>query len=93
MLLTGQSRIVVMKDQVSCDLSGEVAILNLENGVYYGLNPLGARIWNLLQKPRTFADLRDALMGEYEVEATRLESDLHSLLAQLAEQGLIEITL
>ena len=92
MLLTDQSRIVVTKDRVSCDLAGEVAILNLENGVYYGLNPVGARVWNLIQEPRTLADLRDALLGEYDVDAARLESDLRGLLAQLAEQRLIDIT-
>ena len=92
MLLTDQSRIVVMKDRVSCDLAGEVAILNLENGVYYGLNPMGARVWSLIQEPRTFAELRSALLDEYDVEATRLESDLRSLVAQLAEQRLVDIT-
>ena len=92
MLLTDQSRLVVKNDRVSRDLGGEVAILNLENGVYYGLNPVGARVWNLIQEPRTFADLRDALLGEYDVEAARLESDLRDLVAQLAEQGLIDIT-
>ena len=92
-MLTDQCRIVVMKDRVSCDLAGEVAILNLGNGVYYGLNPVGARVWNLIQEPRTFADLRNALLEEYDVEATRLESDLRGLLAQLDAQGLIDITL
>ena len=87
-----QSRIVVTKEQVSCDLAGEAAILNLKNGVYYGLDPVGARIWTLVQEPKTFAELRETMLGEYEVEATRLESDLRGLLGQLAEQGLIEIT-
>ena len=90
--LSDQSRIVVTKEQVSCDLAGEAAILNLRNGVYYGLDPVGARIWNLVQEPKTFAELRDAVLGEYEVSATHLESDLRELLGQLAEQGLIEIT-
>ena len=92
MLLTDQSRIVVMRDRVSCDLAGEVAILNLENGVYYGLNPVGARVWNLIQEPRTFAELFSALLDEYDVDATRLESDLRGLLGQLVEQRLIDIT-
>ena len=43
---------VATKDQVSCDLAGEAAILNIKSGVYYGLDPVGARIWNLMQEPR-----------------------------------------
>ena len=92
LLLTDQSRIVAGKDQVSRDLAGEMAILNLEDGVYYSLNPVGASVWHLIQEPRTFAALRDALLDEYDVEAIRLESDLRTLLAQLAENGLIDVT-
>lgn len=89
--LSDQATVVVSKDQVSCDLAGEAAILNLKNGVYYGLNTVGARIWNLVQEPKTFAELRDTLLAEYEVEAPRLETDLRDLLDKLSEQGLIEL--
>jgi hypothetical protein len=39
------------RDQVSSDLKGEVAILDLKAGVYYGLDAVGARVWELLQGP------------------------------------------
>jgi hypothetical protein len=90
--LSDESRIVVSKDQVSCDLAGEAAILNLRNGVYYGLDPVGARIWNLVQQPTTFGQIRDALLDDYDVEKVRLETDIKDLLDKLAEQGLVDIT-
>jgi hypothetical protein len=86
------SRIVASKDQVSCDLAGEAAILSLRTGVYYGLNPVGARIWNLIQTTTTFGQLRDTLLGTYDVEPATLESDMRDLLTELAEHGLIEIS-
>jgi hypothetical protein len=89
--LLDQSRIAVSADQVSCDLAGEVAILNLKNSVYYGLDPVGASVWNLIQQPKTFAEIRDALLGIYEVDSAQLESDLQVLLGELSEQGLIDI--
>jgi Coenzyme PQQ synthesis protein D (PqqD) len=89
--LSDRSRIVVSKDQVSSDLAGETAILNLKNGVYYGLDPVGSRIWNLVQEPTTFAEIRDALLSHYDVEEVTLESDIRDLLNQLAEHGLVEI--
>jgi len=89
---TNQSRIVVAKDQVSCDVAGEAAVLNLNNGVYYGLDKVGARIWNLVQEPKTFAELRDAMLAEFEVEPAQLESDLRVLLDELAQQELITVT-
>src|ERR1700730_14483347 len=56
--LADHSRVEAVPDQVSCDLAGEAVILNLKNGIYFGLDPVGARIWSLIQKPTTFADLR-----------------------------------
>jgi hypothetical protein len=91
-MITLDTKVVASKGQVSCDLAGEAAILNLKNGVYYGLDAVGACIWNLVQEPKTFAELRDKMLEQYEVEANRLEPDLRALLDQLAEQGLIEIT-
>jgi hypothetical protein len=90
--LSADTRIVLSSDQVSCDLAGEAAIVNLKNGVYYGLDPVGARVWNLLRAPVTFAQLLDTLLCVYEVERLTLESDIEKFVHQLAEQGLVEIS-
>jgi Coenzyme PQQ synthesis protein D (PqqD) len=89
--LSDDSRIIVSPDQVSCDLAGEAAILNLKNSVYYGLDPVGASVWSLIQEPKTVAEIRAALLDIYDVDSSQLQSDLQILLTQLSEQGLIEI--
>jgi hypothetical protein len=89
--LSEDFRIVASKEQVSCNLAGEAAILSLKNGVYYGLNPVGSRIWNLIQTPRTFGELRTILLNEYNVEATELEQDMARLFRELSEHKLVEI--
>jgi hypothetical protein len=86
------TQIQVAKDQVSTDLGGEAAILNLANGVYYGLDSVAARVWSLIQQPMTFGEVRDALMKEYEVDAPRLDSDLRTLLTQLAHERLVQVS-
>lgn len=88
---SGASTIVAAKQQVSCDLAGQAAILNLHSGLYYGLEGVGARIWDLIQEPRTVRQLRDLLTEEYDVEPERCERDLLSLLSRLEAAGLIEI--
>jgi Coenzyme PQQ synthesis protein D (PqqD) len=85
------STVVAAKDQVSSDLGGEVAILDLKAGVYYGLDTVGARIWSLIQEPRTVNEIRDILLEEYEVEPERCERDLLVLLQRLADEGIIEV--
>jgi hypothetical protein len=90
--LTSKSRITLAKDQASCDLAGEMAIVNFENGVYYGLDPTGARIWKLLDEPLTIEELCRSLESVFDVEQSRLESDVRVFIGELARQGLVEIT-
>lgn len=85
------STVVATPDQVHCALEGEAVILHLPSGTYYGLNPIGARIWSLLQDPMTVAELRDTLLAEYDVDRERLERDLLDLLSELAARELIEV--
>jgi hypothetical protein len=89
--VSGCSIVVAAKDQISCDLAGEAVILNLKSGVYYGLDAVGARVWNLIQEPMIVNDVRDAILKEYDVEPGRCEGDLLALLHQLVSEGLIEV--
>jgi hypothetical protein len=89
--LSVHSVVAVTADQVSCPLDDESAILNLKNSVYYGMNAVGTRVWNLLQKPRSVRELRDTLLAEYDVEPERCEQDLLDLLEAMRVEGLIEI--
>jgi hypothetical protein len=89
--LSTNSIVVASPDQVSCPLGDESAILNLNNTVYYGLNPVGSSVWRLLQQPKTVGELRDALLDEYDVEAERCESDLLELLEKMRAEGLIQV--
>ncbi len=90
-LVSEHSTVVAVKDQVSADLAGEAVILNLKSGVYYGLNPVGARIWQLIQEPKAVTNIRDSLLEEYEVKTDSCERDLLALLRELAAVGLVEV--
>jgi Coenzyme PQQ synthesis protein D (PqqD) len=89
--LSAHSIVVSSPEQVSCPLGDESAILNLKNTVYYGLNSVGARVWELLQQPKSVGEIRDALLEEFEVEAERCERDLLALLEKMRSEGLIEV--
>ena len=89
--ITSSTTVMASTDQVSCDLAGEAAILNLKNSVYYGLDTVGARIWTLVQEPITVGAVRDAMLREYDVEPERCERDLIDLLQKLAAEGLVAI--
>lgn len=87
------SIVVLAKDQVSCKLGEDFAVLNLKNSSYYGLKHSAAHVWDLLQdrRPRTVAQLRDSIVEKYEVGEERTETDLVDLLAKMRTSGLIEV--
>lgn len=90
--LSADSIVVAAPEQVSCALGDESVILNLKNSVYYGVNPVGASIWKLLQQQqRSVAELRDAVLDEYEVESERCERELLELLEKMRSEGLIQV--
>lgn len=89
--LSIHSVVVATPEQVSCGLGEESAILNMKNSVYYGMNAVGTRVWNMIGEPRSVVQLRDALLDEYEVDAARCEQDLLQLLEQMRTEGLIEV--
>jgi hypothetical protein len=83
--------VVAAPEQVSCPLGEEAAILNLKNSVYYGMNPVGARVWELLKQPKSVGELRNILLEEFEVDEERCGLDLLALLGTLQGEGLIEV--
>jgi hypothetical protein len=89
--LSVHSVVVASAEQVSCPLGDEAAILNLKNSKYYGMNPVGTRIWSLLKEPRSVLQLRDTLLSEYDVDEKLCEQDLLVLLEKMKSEGLIEV--
>ena len=85
------STVVASDGQVSSDFGEEVAILDFKVGVYYGLDDVGARVWQLVQEPKKVREIRNVLLEEYEIEPDRCERDLIELLRSLAGEELIEI--
>lgn len=86
-----KSVVVANKQQVSGDLGEEAVILNLEDGVYYGVNSVGSRIWSEIQQPRTLQQLLGTLTDEFEVDPDTCLNDIRTFLQQLADKGLVQI--
>jgi hypothetical protein len=90
-VVSERSVVSAAKDQISSNLGGEVAILDLDAGVYYGLDEVGARIWELVRDPRRVGEIQATIAEEYDVEPDRAKRDVLALLQQLADEGLLEV--
>jgi hypothetical protein len=84
-------QIQAIQEQISSSLDEESVVINLKSGVYYGFNPVGTRIWDLIQSPKTLDELKAILISEYEVEPDQCDRDLVTMFRDLEAAGLIEI--
>lgn len=91
-MVTEQSTVMVTPGLTAADLGGEAVVLDPNTGRYYGLNELGARIFELARKPRSVERIMHALLQEYEVEADKLRADLLAFLHEMEQRQLIEAT-
>jgi PqqD family protein of HPr-rel-A system len=82
-------RLAVHPSVISRELSGETVLLHLESGVYYGLDPVATRIWQLLQEGRTIADVCAAMAEEYDVEHDVVRQDVARLVGELRDRGIV----
>jgi hypothetical protein len=91
MKLSSDSVVVVTPHMVAADMGEEVIVLHLEDGYYFGLENVSARIWKLLQKPVRVGEIERLLLEEYDVEPQKCREEVLSLLSNLVDKGLVEV--
>lgn len=77
--------------QIACEFSGEVVLLHLDKARYFGLQGVGAAIWNSLVEPRSIAEICDDIAGQFDVDPTVCRDHALKFLTSLQAVGLIEI--
>ena len=82
-------RVRVPQEVLARQVGGETVMLDLAKGTYFGLDPIGARMWQLLAEGKTLVEVCDAIVEEYEVSRDAVERDLLALLDDLKAHGLI----
>ncbi len=69
----------------------QAVILNLDSGVYYSLNEVGSRAWDLCDGSKSIRDIATAICVEFEVERETAEKDILEVMDDLVREGLIRI--
>ena len=83
---------VKIDDQVVFrELEGEMVLLNLETGIYFGLDPTGTRIWMLLREHESLQQVFEVLLQEYDVPEPVLKADLLRLAREFSSPGLARV--
>ena len=79
-------------DALFQEVAGEAVLLDLASEKYFGLDPVGTRIWNLLGEQESLQVVYDQLCAAYDADPERIASDLLALMGQLAEAGLVKLS-
>lgn len=73
-------------------VDGEAVLLQFQSGDYFALDPVGTFLWaKICETPRSFDDLLDALLSEYNCNKQQAIDDVRDFCGQLLAEKLLEI--
>ena len=87
--MTGNVR--VSKDVIVQELEGEAILLNMQDGMFFGLNPVAKRMWELLTELGESEKVLNRLLEEYDISEEQLRRDFKDFIDRLLSKGLIEV--
>ena len=83
--------IVARRDEpLTARVDDDLVMLDPRQSRYFGVDPTGRRIWELLEEPRSVESLCTALQDEFEVSAETCRADVLAFLEQMSDAGLLE---
>jgi len=91
MLLTDAATLTCPKEVLSRVLDGEAVLLHLGSGMYFGMNEVATRAWELVTKGVTYGALVKQLIEEFEVDEATLRADMERFVGALVEKKLVTV--
>lgn len=76
-------------DTIYTPVGSDGVMFNINAGLYHSLNDVGVRIWELLETPRTAAQIRDRLLEEFAVEEQVCQAAVLDFVDKLLDRGVI----
>ena len=85
-------KLVISDEVLGQEIDGESVLLDLRSEKYFGLNPVGTRVWQLLNERKSMGNMLDILHSEYAVNRKQLEKDVGDLLERMLQAGLVTLS-
>jgi hypothetical protein len=83
------STFVILPEVMSRTVGEEAVMIDLVTGTYFGLDPVGARAWELIQSGKSPREVCDTMIKEFDVSREVLEHDVQDLIRDLVEKKLL----
>jgi hypothetical protein len=91
MTISFDRKLMIAQDTLINVIEGESVLLNLKSESYFGLDPVGTRMWTLLANSDSIQSAYETLLNEYDVDADKLRLDMQDLIEKLVSTGLMEV--
>ncbi|WP_207459233.1 PqqD family peptide modification chaperone [Azospirillum sp. SYSU D00513] len=85
------TRLVRNPDFVATDVDGDIVMMSMERGEYYGIGGVGIRVWELLGQPTSLAEVVQTICSEYAVDEATCEKDMRSLIGEMIRNGVVTV--
>lgn len=89
--ITATNRLLIPQHVHTREFDGELVILDLDKGCYFGLDEVGTRVWQLMSSGATIAETVEQLGPEYATTRERMLQDFLSLGNEWLERGLVQL--
>jgi len=76
-------------DLMEAELGDELVALDPRAGTCFGFNSVATSVWRLLEQPKTFEQLQQSLLDEYEVDPAECSQELQRLLSDMSSRGIV----
>lgn len=90
--LTDETRISRSSAVLTAEVDGEIVMMSIEKGRYFGLDDIGSQVWNLIDTPCTFGELVDRLLAQYDADRDAIAGDVRGLLLSMAERDVVRFS-
>ena len=76
---------------LTAEVDGEIVMMSIERGRYFGLDDIGSDIWKRLDGPCSLGQLIDRLAADYDADRATIAADVRVLLGRMVEQDVVRL--
>jgi len=78
-------------DIIASEVDGEVVMMSVDQGMYFGIDSIGAAIWKKLEEPKTIHSICEELIQEYDTDYATIQQDVNLFMKDLLEHNIVEV--
>jgi hypothetical protein len=76
---------------LTAEVNGEIVMMSIERGRYFGLDDIGSEVWKYIEPPCSFGQLIDRLSTDFDADRATIAGDVRALLRQMLAEDVVRL--